>query len=134
MTSCPCGSTQSFSSCCEPFITRASYPQTPETLMRSRYTAYTLAKLRYIVDTQRGVAEMDFDRASAKRWAKSVTWLGLTVHRAWCESDDVGFVEFTARFTQNDQAQSLHELSEFQRIDQRWYYVAASEDSLPTSN
>ena len=123
---CPCGSGSWYTMCCKPYIAREKIAETPEVLMRSRYSAYSQAKLRYIVDTQCGEAAIDFDRASAKRWAKAVTWLGLSVQRAWQPSNEVGFVEFTASFVADGEEQTLEEISEFHCIDGRWFYVGKS--------
>jgi uncharacterized protein YchJ len=79
MALCPCGSSIDFDQCCARFITAAELPQTPEQLMRSRYTAYTQANIDYIVKTMKAPANIDFDPVEAKSWAKDVKWLGLEV-------------------------------------------------------
>ena len=61
MTTCPCGSKKNYADCCQPFIELKKIPETPEQLMRSRYTAYTQANMDYIVRTMRGKAAADFD-------------------------------------------------------------------------
>ncbi len=67
---CPCKSEKEYAQCCEPFIIGNQLPNTPEQLMCSRYTAYTQANIDYIVATMKGAALKDFDKASAKQWAK----------------------------------------------------------------
>ena len=37
---CPCGSGKEYGECCEPIIKGTALAQSPEALMRSRYTAY----------------------------------------------------------------------------------------------
>ena len=49
--SCPCGSEKSYSQCCEPFLSDMAQPDTAESLMRSRYTAYTLKDSAYLYKT-----------------------------------------------------------------------------------
>ena len=39
---CVCGSRQQFSECCEPLLNEVQPAKTPEQLMRSRYSAYSL--------------------------------------------------------------------------------------------
>nr|WP_058529330.1 YchJ family metal-binding protein [Legionella londiniensis] len=56
-------------------------------------------------------------------WVKSVKWLGLKVISARNELPDCGFVEFIARFMEGGKQRSIHEISEFHRINERWYYV-----------
>ena len=57
--------------------------------------------------------------------ARSVTWLGLTVHRAerGGPEDEEGFVEFTARSRDGGHVYALHERSRFRREGGRWLYV-----------
>ena len=75
---CPCGNNLNYADCCERFINGTSIPATPEELMRSRYTAYTLANVDYIKDTVREPASMGFNAADAKQWAGAAQWQGLT--------------------------------------------------------
>lgn len=56
--SCPCKSGKRYADCCEPFITRINLPETPEQLMRSRYTAYSQANIDYIMGTMKGEASV----------------------------------------------------------------------------
>ena len=69
---CPCDSQKNYLSCCEPFITGKQSCTTPEALMRSRYSAYTLSNVDYIKETMRGNALTGFQEQNAKRWAKRV--------------------------------------------------------------
>ncbi len=123
MTLCPCGSTIDYLSCCGLYIDGASIAGSPEVLMRSRYTAYTLAKVSYIKRTMRGKALTGFNAGEAKRWARRVIWTGLRVINAFKEHADKGFVEFIARFQDGDHLQSIHEISEFHRVQGVWFYV-----------
>ncbi len=47
-SSCPCHSLKPYEKCCKTFINEVVFPQSPEQLMRSRYTAYTQANMDYI--------------------------------------------------------------------------------------
>ena len=122
-TSCPCGSKKPFKYCCGQYISGKSLPETPEALMRSRYTAYTKANIQYIQDTMRGPAAEGFNPAEARAWAKSAQWKGLTVVNSHMETDTKGFVEFIARYRTNQEDQEIRENSEFHYIDGRWYYI-----------
>lgn len=117
---CPCGSQLAFSNCCEPYLSEKILPQTPESLMRSRYSAYTLVKIDYIAKTMTEKAAKNFNAGSAKKWAESVNWNGLTVlDKADC------FVTFFARFTykENNIKNFIYEKSEFKLIDGKWFYI-----------
>lgn len=131
MTKCPCDSQKNYLSCCEPFITGKQSPQTPEALMRSRYSAYTMANIDYIKDTMRGKALAGFQEQEARAWASRVKWIKLVVFKSVIESSSLGFVEFEASFVDGSQLKSIHENSEFIRDNGRWYYVGGQH--LPTS-
>lgn len=120
---CPCQSQLEYQKCCGPFLTHIALPATPEALMRSRYTAYTQARIDYILETMRGKAISHFSPQEATQWAKQVTWLGLQIIKAEPAIDNKGYVEFVARYSQDHQEQQLHEVSEFEYDHGRWYYV-----------
>lgn len=130
---CFCGLPLSYEDCCGMFIESKNTPPSPEQLMRSRYSAYSQAKTDYIKDTMLGKALDGFDEYSAKQWAQSLIWLGLTVVSAFSESNEHGFVEFSAIFMyKNNKLQEIHELSEFKLIDEKWFYVDGKQ--LPPTN
>ena len=122
MKVCPCCSEKSYDQCCGSIIEGSQIAKTPEELMRSRYTAYTLANITYISDTMTGPANNDFDPGIAESWAKQARWLGLSILDAPKPDNDVGFVEFAARYKFNNKLEILHERSEFRQIDGRWFY------------
>lgn len=119
MPNCPCQSNNDFSSCCEPYITGNLLPETPAQLMRSRYTAYTLANIDYIQQTMRGKAAENYDAAGAKQWASSIEWLGLSVINT--HNNEVTFI---ARFKSNGKIQCIYECSQFERVHDRWFYTS----------
>lgn len=125
MELCPCGSDKNYFSCCGTFIESNSLAPSPESLMRSRYTAYTKANIAYIIKTMRGKAAKGFDAQKAQAWARKAKWLNLTIIEATpvLENDKKGFVEFIARYELNGKQQSLHEVSEFHRQKGIWYYI-----------
>lgn len=120
---CPCNPTTPYESCCAKYHSNQSLPQTPEQLMRSRYSAYTQANIDYIALTMQSPASDNFDKPSAAQWAKQVKWQKLEVIKS-SQEGDIGFVEFIAYFKENGRQLKLHELSEFHRIDGKWFYVS----------
>lgn len=120
---CPCGSRKNFSECCDLCISGKQPAQTPEALMRSRYSAYTQGNIGYIEATMRGPASIGFNREEARAWSLQSEWLGLEVIKSFQESPTKGFVEFIAHFRINNSNQKIHEISEFHFIDNAWYYV-----------
>lgn len=123
MPSCPCQSTIDFLACCAPYLDGTAIPQTPEALMRSRYTAYSLAAIDYIKMTMKGKPLIGFNEHDIAVWASSVVWVGLKILATQLDAEDQGKVEFVARYIESDKLKSIHELSEFRRFDGRWYYV-----------
>jgi SEC-C motif domain protein len=93
--------------------------QTPEALMRSRYTAYTIELEQYVLQTWH-----ESTRPSALNLTKT-KWLGLSIVRTESISDDTATVEFIARYkVGGDRAQRMHEISQFKLINNRWYYLS----------
>jgi SEC-C motif-containing protein len=92
---------------------------TAEALMRSRYAAYALGHLDHVFRTWHPRTR-PADLAPA-----DVTWVRLEVLRTvdGGPTDDVGVVEFRARYRDTNGEQVLHETSRFERRAGRWVYV-----------
>ncbi len=92
--------------------------------MRSRYSAYALSLESYLLDTWHPNS-----RPSELNLAEDagIKWLGLAIKRTDQIAIDRATVEFVARYKLAGRAYRLHELSEFRRIGQRWYYLTGSE-------
>lgn len=116
--SCPCGGSN-YAACCGRFIEQGQIPQTPEELMRSRYTAYTLGDEAYVHATWYPRTLPAGPLVSNEPGMK---WLGLEVRRHAATGGD-GMVEFVARYKVGGRAQRMHELSRFVREAGRWYYL-----------
>ncbi len=123
---CPCGSGRSFATCCEPIINGKSDAVTAQELMRSRYTAFTMANVDYLMCSHHSTTRPDKERKSIEKWAKSVKWMGLTVLKTQSgeANDEVGYVEFKAFFMENGKPEQIHETSLFQRENGKWVYVS----------
>ena len=61
-----------------------------------------------------------------EQWAKSVTWMGLSILKteAGEAEDEVGYVEFRALYLENGKPQQIHEKSRFERENRLWVYVS----------
>ena len=116
---CPCGSEQPYPACCQHWHTglaEGTHAPAPETLMRSRYSAYVLGLIDYLLATWHpSTSPGDLELSPMK-------WLGLEVRHAEA-AGDAGVVEFVARCRVNGKAQRIHETSRFVRQDGRWYYI-----------
>ena len=116
---CPCGSGQPYTACCQPWHTGLEagiHAPTPEALMRSRYSAYAVGAIDYLLATwhpSTGPGELELS---------PIKWIGLEVLHAEA-TGDAGVVEFVARCRVNGRAQRMHEASRFVRHEGRWYYI-----------
>jgi SEC-C motif-containing protein len=120
---CPCGGA-TYAGCCGPRHDGTHPAETAEALMRSRYSAFALALADYLQATH-DVPATKRGRRELEAAAKSVTWLGLEVHRTekGGPEDDDGIVEFTARSRDDGGVVELHERSRFRRVAGWWLYV-----------
>ena len=126
--SCACGSQIDFVACCGLYINNHQTPPSPETLMRSRYTAYSLVNIAYIKNTMRGKSLVGFDEIKARGWASKAIWVDLCIVNTIITSDTLGYVEFIARFIEEDKLKSIHETSEFLCDQGRWFYVGGVQE------
>ncbi|MDH5190705.1 MAG: YchJ family metal-binding protein [Gammaproteobacteria bacterium] len=119
---CPCGSNKEFTDCCACYIHGDETAPTAETLMRSRYTAYTLLNEAYILKTWHESTRPDTLAMAQDQFIK---WTGLTVK--YTEKggidDNEGIVEFVARYKLNGKAEKIHEVSQFEKHNGQWLYV-----------
>jgi len=118
---CPCGSGKLYSKCCKPYISGKEIAPTPEALMRSRYTAYVLHEIDYIVDTCFGDKET-IDRDSIKKWSETSKWTGLEIILSEIISEDAGRVGFKAFYEQGRLNNVHHEMAYFKKHEGRWLY------------
>jgi SEC-C motif-containing protein len=84
--------------------------------MRSRYSAYALGLIDYLLATWHP------STAPGEMELPPVKWIDLEVRHTE-SSADAGIVEFIARCRVNGRAQRLHETSRFVRLDGRWFYI-----------
>lgn len=110
---CPCGSGAPLEECCGRFLHGGLLPDTAEQLMRSRYTAYVLQDVDYLVETQ-----ADPDREAVAKWAAEAEFTGLEVRDATPDE-----VEFVATWRVGPEVHRHHERSRFERRGGRWIYL-----------
>jgi SEC-C motif-containing protein len=117
---CPCGLGRPYAACCGP-LHAGAIAESAEALMRSRYSAYVLGDIDYLLASWHADTRpdrLDLGDAAATRW------LGLEVRRHAMTGADTAIVEFVARYKSGGApAVRLHELSRFVREDGRWFYV-----------
>lgn len=121
---CPCGTNLSYSDCCEPIILQRVKAQSPEQLMRSRYSAYALKHSQYIYDTYAEDIRKEQSVAEITAWAKETEWLSLKIiHSNDFENSPKPTVEFVAIYQQAKQFFKMQETSSFIKENGYWRYL-----------
>src|SRR6185295_19112812 len=130
--SCPCGRPAELEACCGPLLAGAPAP-TAEALMRSRYTAYVTGAIDYIIDSQAADKGVEVDREATEQWSKEAEWLGLEIvtTEGGGPKDEIGTVEFVARWKAKGQELKHHERSRFKKVEGRWFYVDGDQVKPP---
>lgn len=124
MSQCPCQSGKHYLECCQPFHSGSQFPETAEQLMRSRYVAYTMVNIPYIVETTVPSQQKLLDQQAMQEWGESTRWSGLEIIKHTPNlSKTHASVEFKASFKTENGIEAHHELSLFVKIEGRWYFV-----------
>ncbi|WP_306566243.1 YchJ family protein [Aquabacterium sp.] len=124
---CPCGRPAAYADCCGRYHAGplALQAPDPESLMRSRYSAFVKDLRSYLLATWHSETRP----AEIEAPEPGLQWLGLDVRRAAQSDADHGVVEFVARSKLGGRAHRLHEVSTFVREDGHWLYVRAADGS-----
>lgn len=121
-TTCPCGLGAPYAECCGAFHAGSAAAPTAERLMRSRYSAFAVGDVPYLLRTWHSStrpAELDLD--------PSVRWTGLDVLATSGGSafHSEGTVEFVAHYRVGGEVGDQRECSRFLREGGGWTYLAA---------
>lgn len=123
--SCPCGSGGEFGACCGPIID-GSPATTAEALMRARYSAFVTKQIGdFLKNTLAPEKHAKFNLKEVEKSARDAEGLGFVV-RAVSDGgldDEIGTVEYVARFRMRGKVQVHHELASFRREGGRWLYA-----------
>ena len=122
LTACPCGDGKTYAECCQP-LHLGEPAATAGRLMRSRYSAYTLGLIDYLVATTLPAQQAQLDRQAIAEWSHNSRWLGLTVEQEDATATRAQVI-FTARWADPDGSQHSHrECSDFCKLGERWYFI-----------
>jgi len=126
---CPCTSGRPFAECCQPILTGAQQPGSPEALMRARYTAYATGAHDFIRDSHVPSGRHEVNLNSVREWSEAAEWSGMDIVRVegGGPADDEGLVEFRARYALNGEELEHHEIATFSREDGQWFFVDGQE-------
>lgn len=113
---CPCQSGQTLSDCCGRYHQGEAAP-TPETLMRSRFSAFALRLNEYLLATWH-----PDQRPESLPNEAPTEWMCLEIIDSQ-QTGNTGRVHFRATFRENRRWAVLEEESVFIRQQGRWLYV-----------
>ncbi len=128
---CPCGRSDArgrplaLADCCGPLHAGDPAPDA-ERLMRSRYSAFVLGRLPYLLATWHAST-----RPAELELEPGARWLGLQVCHHQATGPDAAEVTFVARFRVQGRAVRQQERSRFVREDGRWFYVDGQVSDSP---
>jgi SEC-C motif-containing protein len=123
MPACPCGRSTAkgqpltLDTCCGLHHAGQAAPDA-ESLMRSRYSAFVLSDVPYLLATWHSS-----QRPATLELEAGAQWLGLEIRQHRTTGEYTAEVEFVARFRMGGKAVRQHERSRFAHEDGRWYYV-----------
>lgn len=129
---CPCGRDAKRKRCCGPV--HEGRPASPPELVRARYTAYVLGKVRFLIDTTHPSASFfQADRAAWRAeladYCKRVSFSGLEIHAHEVdEARGEAFVTFTVAMEIDGREAGFTERSRFLREGNRWLYASGELD------
>ncbi|MGL4743211.1 MAG: YchJ family protein [Dermatophilaceae bacterium] len=125
---CPCGGLPrgvALGACCGPVVRGERDAATAEQLMRSRFTAYTVADEHHLYRTWHARTRPDV--VESNPW---VRWVDLDIAEVvdGGPDDDTGIVAYRARWESGEgatrQQGEMSERSRFERRAGRWFYLA----------
>lgn len=114
------GGNRNYADCCGRYLDDDEIAPTAEALMRSRYSAYTLGREDYLLETWHRSTRPASLALASQPLSK---WLGLEVRRHEQIEPDGAVVEFVARYKVDGRAHRLHEISRFVREAGQWFYT-----------
>ena len=121
LNNCICGSGKAFSQCCEPLLSGKIRANTPEQLMRSRYSAYALGGYGdYLLKTW--FAPMVKGLTAQALSEKAQQWVSLEVVGSGV-TDQQGWVEFKVTYLEDSKQRVMHEKSVFTLSGDCWLYI-----------
>lgn len=118
---CPCGSGQTFATCCDAILKQQRPAADAEQLMRSRFTAHVVRNFLHLHRTHLESSREPFVDDPE---AEGQDWTRLVIHSQEPGSrPDKAFVDFSAYFREGKEERAHHEKGEFERVDGTWYYL-----------
>jgi SEC-C motif-containing protein len=117
---CPCHSGKLYYDCCQPYH-EGKWPENALLLMRSRYAAYALHLVDYIIETTHSRKRMALQAQDILEFCRTTQFVNLTIH-AFVDGPNEAYVTFTAHLERNGTDVSFTEKSRFLKENGRWFY------------
>ena len=126
---CYCGHLKTYETCCEKVHKNIAHAKTAEQLMRSRYSAFVLAKGDYLMESHHSKTRKPKEKKAIVNWAKFVQWIKLEITETsnGLENDTEGTVTFNAYFYDHGNVEIIHEKSAFVKEHNLWKYLGLSK-------
>lgn len=101
--------------------------------MRSRYSAFVLADVDYIMNTHDPETVGEIDREGTGQWASESEWLGLEILETELggANDEEGRVDFCATYELKGSTVEHRESAVFRKKDSTWYFVDGQQLAGP---
>ena len=120
---CGCGSGAMAAQCCLEIIKGSRQAQSAEQLMRSRYMAFVLNEVPYILGSWHSHTRPT-EAALKQSQGDQLIWTGLEIVKHEVQQGaDRASVEFIASYIRNGEPGQMHERSQFCHENQLWVYV-----------
>lgn len=122
---CFCGSKLPFDQCCQPLIHKIKRAQTPEQLMRSRFSAYAIKAYQYIFDTYAKQSQSELSVEDIQQSGEDSHWFALVIYsKEVLDNQEEQFVEFSAYYIVDDNVYEMREKSRFMlENNKQWRYI-----------
>lgn len=132
LINCPCGR-GIYAQCCKPLHQGLERAKDAEQLMRSRYSAFALQHIEYLIETTAKGQQKYLDQDAIKAWSQQNQWLKLEVigHLPKLDKSHAQ-VEFKAYYRDGVQEQIHHEVSHFVLFEHAWYFLDPTLDMQVT--
>lgn len=122
---CPCGLDSIYKNCCHIAHNNILEVTTAEQLMRSRYTAYVLADINYLMQSHHSSTRPINEKKEIEEWMTQITWRGLEILQTekGTATNTEGMVNFNAYFIENNEKAVITERSVFVKENGHWVYL-----------
>lgn len=116
---CYCCSEIYFENCCAPYLNKKKTAPTALALMRSRYSAYAVRNIDYLIETTAAATRKFHNKKDIFGWASENQWIKLEILN---HSENT--VEFKAYYLDESlHMQIHHEKSRFIFEKGKWFYL-----------